>query len=151
MGKFEGIIWIIIGLIIWILALRFEIGSFRSPGPGFLPMFSGLFILTIGLIMLIDRIVFKRKYIKKSEVQHKPFIISWKKILHTLILLLIYIIFFERIGFMIMTFLLMFGLFFDFEKKNYILTILFSLSASFLSYIVFEVWLSCQLPKGIFP
>lgn len=148
---FEGILWIGIGLFICLLALKFEIGSFNSPGPGFLPLLTGTFVLIMGFVMTISRSLLKRKNIEKESVDSLLQIASFPRLLYTIILLLLYIIFIEPLGFILSTLLVMFCLFFDFTRKNFIGSILFSLLTSFLSYLIFEIWLRCQLPKGIFP
>jgi putative tricarboxylic transport membrane protein len=148
---FEGILWIGIGLFISILAFQFEIGSFNSPGPGFLPLITGTFILAMGVAVWISRFLSKKKYIRKDKQVLSSRSVSLTRLIYAMALILGFIIFLEYLGFMLVTFLSMFGLFFDFEKKNFRESLLFSCLTSFLSYLIFEVWLRCQLPKGIFP
>lgn len=148
---FEGILWLGIGLFICFLAFGFEIGSFNSPGPGFLPFLTGIFISIMGLIIIISQTFLKKKNLK-TEMENSLLRVSPSpRFLYTISILLVYIIFIEPLGFILSTSLVMFCLFFDFEKKNYIGSLLFSFLTSFLSYLIFEIWLRCQLPKGIFP
>ena len=147
----EGILWIGIGLFICFLALKFEIGSFHSPGPGFLPLITGLFIFFMGMILVITQTLLKRRIPGEEKNDFSFRITSFPRLIYTMILLLGYIIFIEPLGFILSTFFLMFGLFLDFEKKNYAGSLFFSCITSLLSYLIFEIWLRCQLPKGIFP
>jgi uncharacterized membrane protein YjjB (DUF3815 family) len=62
-----------------------------------------------------------------------------------------YAILMDPLGYIVSTFLAMFGLFFDRERKNWLWSLFFSVTASLVSYLVFEVWLRCQLPRGILP
>lgn len=150
-GTVEGIVWIGIGCVICILALQFDLGSFRAPGPGFVAILSGLFVSVIGMSMIIARAASKRGPSDTSKHEHPFRIGSWRRLVYTMALLLAYILLFEPVGFVITTFLLMFGLFFDFEKRNYAWSLFFSVATAVISYLAFEVWLRCQLPRGLFP
>ncbi len=150
-GTVEGIVWIGIGFIICVLALQFDLGSFHQPGPGFVALLSGLFIASMGLAMIIARAMSKRRPQSGTAADHAFRIGAWQRLVYTLALLLAYVILIEPVGFILTTFLLMFGLFFDVEKRNYFWSLFFSVATALVSYLVFEVWLHCQLPRGVFP
>jgi putative tricarboxylic transport membrane protein len=150
-GTVEGVVWIGIGCIICILSLRFDLGSFHQPGPGFVALLAGLFIAAVGLAMIIARAMSKRRADTASGIDHPFRVEAWRRLVYTMALLLAYVILIEPVGFMLTTFLLMFGLFFDYEEKNYIWSLFFSIATALVSYLVFEVWLRCQLPRGLFP
>lgn len=150
-GTLEGIFWIGIGIIICILALQFNLGSFHEPGPGFVAFLSGLFISGMGLAMIIARAVSKRRPGGAAGAGHPFRIGSWPRLIYTMGLLLAYIILIEPVGFILSTFLLMFGLFFDKEKRNWAWSLFFSVATTSMSYVTFEVWLRCQFPRGLFP
>jgi len=147
----EGICWIVIGIIICILALRFDLGSFHEPGPGFVAFMSGLFLSAIGLVMTLSRAVSKNRAGQAPEGNHTFQIVSWRRLTYTTGLLLAYTILMEILGYILATFLLMWGMFYDWEKKNWVWSLLFSIVTALGSYIMFEVWLRCQLPHGVFP
>lgn len=151
MRRLEGIFWIGIGVIICILALQFDLGSFRGPGAGFVAFLSGLFISCIGLVMIVSKAVSKNRLYQVPEVHHPFQIASWPQLIYTIGLLVAYIVLIEPVGFILTTFLLMFGLFFDHEKRNWAWSLFFSIVTVLVSYMTFEVWLRCQLPRGIFP
>jgi hypothetical protein len=73
------------------------------------------------------------------------------RLAYTMMFLIAYAILINPFGYILSTFLVMFGLFFDWEKKNWLWSAFFSVTVSLVSYFVFEVWLRCQLPRGIFP
>ena len=61
----------------------------------------------------------------------------------------LYAILMEKIGFIpvtLMFFLIVLGLI---EKKSWVYTILVSLAVTVAAYLLFEVWLKSQLPKGL--
>jgi putative tricarboxylic transport membrane protein len=150
-GTVEGFVWIGIGFIICILALQFDLGTFHQPGPGFVALLTGLFIAAMGLAMVVARAMSKRRPDKASGGDHPFQIEAWRRLVYTMVLLLAYVILIEPVGFILTTFLLMFGLFFDYRKRNYLWSLFFSIATALVSYLVFEVWLRCQLPRGLFP
>ena len=150
-GTAEGIVWIGIGFIICVLALQFDLGSFHQPGPGFVALLSGLFIAGIGLAMIIARTTSKRSMDKGSGASQFFRINAWPRLFYTAALLLAYVILIEPVGFILTTFLLMFGLFLDLKRRNYFWGLFFSIVTALVSYLVFEVWLHCQLPRGLLP
>ncbi len=150
-GIREGLVWIGIGAIICILAHQFDFGSFHAPGPGFVPILTGLFVSLIGLAMILARTLSNHRINEPQGTDHPFEIGSWSRLIYTAVLLLAYIILIEPVGFVIMTFLLMFGLFLDHAKRNYAWGLFFSTVTTLISYLTFEVWLRCQLPRGLFP
>jgi putative tricarboxylic transport membrane protein len=150
-GTIEGFVWIGIGCIIGLLALQFDLGSFHQPGPGFVALLTGLFIVAMGLAMILARAMSKRRPDNSSGTDRPFQIEAWPRLVYTMALLLAYIMLLDPVGFILTTFLLMFGLFFDYQKKNYIWSLFFSIATASVSYLVFEVWLRCQLPRGLFP
>jgi hypothetical protein len=147
----EGIPWIGIGCIICVLAWTFRLGSFHEPAPGFVAFLSGLFLCSIGIVMTLLEIFSKDRV--KNRPHPLPLFqkIPWRRLTYTVGLLLGYILFFEALGYILVTFLLMVGLSFDWEKKRWVSSVLFSIGAVLISYLIFEIWLHCQLPRGVFP
>ena len=101
--------------------------------------------------MTISRAVWKKQPGQVPEGDHTFQIISWSRLTYTTGLLLAYTILMEILGYILATFLLMWGMFYDWEKKNWAWSLLFSIVTALGSYIMFEVWLRCQLPHGVFP
>jgi hypothetical protein len=148
----EGIFWVLIGGIICILALQYDLGSFRAPGPGFVAFLSGILIGSVGAIMIFSKSISigPAKGAARSSRQGIT-TASWGRLLYSMMLLVAYATLMVPFGYILSTFLVMFGLFFDWGKRNWFWSVFFSITTSFLSYLVFEVWLHCQLPRGIFP
>ena len=68
-----------------------------------------------------------------------------------IISLLIYTYFFETIGFIISSLLLMLFLFKGIEPQKWSAAILSTILTSIVTYTIFVLWLKCQLPRGILP
>jgi putative tricarboxylic transport membrane protein len=150
-GMSEGIFWIVIGGVICVLSLRFGLGSFRAPGPGFVAFLSGILIGGMGVIMIFSKSL-SMVLEKTSRSEKQGFsAASLKRLVYTMIFLIAYAVLMDPLGYILSTFLVMFGLFFEWKKKNWFWSAFFSVAVSLLSYLVFEVWLHCELPHGIFP
>ncbi len=148
----EGIFWIIIGGIVCILALQYGLGSFRAPAPGFVAFLSGILIGGIGAVMIVSKRVSASRANETTRAASLAVrALPLTRLAYTMIFLIAYAVLMEPLGYLLSTFLAMFGLFFDWEKKNWFWGLFFSVAASLVSYLVFEVWLHCQLPRGVLP
>ena len=147
----EGVFWVVIGGLICALALKFSLGTFHAPGAGFVAFLAGLFAGAMGLIMIFASAA---KGGRKGPVaatsapaRRRPPL----RLVYTMALLVAYAILMEPVGFIVSTVFVMFGLFFDWKKRDWSWSVVFSVATTLLSYTVFEIWLRCQLPRGIFP
>ncbi len=151
--RIEGTIWILIGAVICAFAYGTGLGTFHEPGAGFVAFVAGLLITVLGFLVII----FSQKSpheIKKpshpilgiSILQRASF-----SIVYTVTILLFYAFFLNWLGYIVTTFIALFFLFLDPVRRSWLLS-LFAASVSVsASYLVFEVWLKSQLPRGILP
>jgi len=150
-GFFEGLFWVGIGAFFCVLALRFEIGSLQQPEPGFLPFLTGIFVGGLGVVLLISEAL----RLWRGKETHSPTSTFFSRppgrIVYTMALLVLYAVFIDSLGFVLTTTLAMFGLFFDLKRRNWFWSVFASIATALTSYLVFEVWLRCQLPRGLFP
>ena len=150
-GRAEGISWVVLGAFFCLLSWRISIGSFREPGPGFVAMASGISLIIIGLIMMLLR-AFSKSSPAVGETRSQPILrLPRARLMYTVILLVGYALFLELLGYLAATFLIMVGLFFDRGANRLLPSVLASLVTVGATYLLFEVWLRCQLPRGIFP
>ena len=149
MKKFDqlsSLVWLAFAFYIGIESLRLPLGSWRDPGPGFLPLGAG-----IGLALLSLAAFFQARF--RTEEKPRQGWYSrrkWKSLLVILGVLFGYALLLDFLGFLVSTFLLLVLLFRLVEPQRWIVAIGGSALASIASYIIFEVWLKTQLPKGIF-
>jgi len=150
-GKAEGFFWIGIGIIICLLAWRTHIGSFREPRSGFVALGSGLFLSVIGLIMVFSDVLPTTLRGNDRDSDHAFRMVSLPRLFYTMALLFGYATLLETLGYIATTFLLMWGLFWERGKNPWVSSFLASLVTVGVTYLIFEVWLQCRLPRGIFP
>ncbi len=149
MGKADrisGIFWLCFSILIIILSYRLGLGTLHQPGPGFLFFWVNI---ALGIMSLV--VLFKAWGGKKREGAQPAIFEGQKmsKIVFVLLALFIYVLLMETVGFLPMTFLLFMFLLGIIEKKRWFLTVFVSVVVTAISYLIFQVWLQCMLPRGL--
>lgn len=139
----SGIFFLIISLIIIYESIRVELGTFLSPGSGFLSFGIGIVLGGLSIVLILKELRF-RLPTKKSI---RPVSI---RVILALISLFIYSLLMEHLGFLIPTFFLVMILFQLGQKRKWLLTIGISLIVTFSAYFIFGSLLHVYFPKGIF-
>jgi len=139
------------GMIFCIGSVRY--GDVRSgiPSAGFFPFMGGAILIGLSLVEWVSVIVDRKKKDDTSKrEQFFPERNSWKRLLLALLSLFAYILSLEYLGFLISTFLLVIFLMKFLEPQKWTTAIAMAFMTSILSYVLFELWLKVQLPKGMF-
>ena len=149
MGKYDRIssmVWLGFAIYIGIESFRLPLGSFRDPGPGFLPLLIGLILAGLSVVCFIQARTAESMERKGSWYSRE----RWKNLVWILLALFSYALVLDILGFLVSTFLLLIFLFrFGMEPQKWFWAIGGSVVASLSCYVVFELWLRTQLPKGI--
>jgi putative tricarboxylic transport membrane protein len=136
--------WLIVAILICAGSLRFDLGGFKKPGPGFLPFGAGLVLGGLALVVMINAL-------RKSDEDVGVF---WEdptrkyKVFLTLILIIVYTIILEPLGFPVATLLVIGFLLRFIYPQRWRNVIIGALLITMGSYIIFQVLLEAQLPKG---
>jgi putative tricarboxylic transport membrane protein len=121
------------------------IGTLRSPQAGFFPLILSVLLGLLSLILLIQ--------ILKGRVREKMagWVSSggWKPLGLTTAGLFAFGVFFEKLGYLVSTFLLIAFLVGVVGKNKWVVAILFAFLSALVSYLLFGVMLKTQLPTGI--
>jgi putative tricarboxylic transport membrane protein len=135
----------LLGLFVVLYSPQFGLGNFKKPGSGFMPFLGGL------VICLFATITFFRAFLDKSNQVVKIWAdVSFQKLISVTLILIIYALLFQLLGFIVDSFLLILFLTRYMGSQNWKKSFLCSGLSSILSYLLFETWLGAQLPKGIF-
>jgi hypothetical protein len=119
-----------------------DIGTSKSPGPGFMPFIGSIVLIFLNGLFIIT------EFVKRKE-EPETWEFKWKRVLPIFIAIVVYASIVHRLGYIITTFLAM-ALFFKVSGySNWLLIILNSIIATLLTYIIFNVWLNSGLPKGL--
>ncbi len=124
-----------------------DVGRVVSPGPGFFPFWLGLALIIVSLALLFH---FGRKKVDPSLSSQDPWKgFQWEKVLYSSVALLLYALFLETLGYLLATVVLMLFFFRAIEPQKWVVVIPGSVITSFITYLLFKVWLQVHLPAGL--
>lgn len=149
MGRYHMMNWSRSSLLLFFFSFficfesyRLDLGTLSAPGPGLFPFGGGLIL---GLLSLIEML-------KPSIEENKPEKGEGKggyRIALVLFALTAYGLILERLGFLIATFGLLIFLLKVVVPQKWPRVLVSAFLSTLISYLVFEVWLKTQLPRGI--
>jgi len=142
-----GMVIFLFGAITTLLSLKMDIGTFRNAGTGMFPLFLGVLLMILSSLFLL-RIFFQNK---KAPVKGEPIVEipgSTKQMIFFLGTMALATLFFNKLGYPLISFLLMLGLLRILGIKRWALNILISFVTAVGSYFLFVQWLKVPLPKG---
>ena len=142
-----SLFWLAAGLISIYGSIRLGLGVLREPGSGFLAFLAGSFLSVMALIL------FFRSFLKGGGVLAKVSAlwqgVNWRRPVIVSLLILGYIIFLERLGFFISSFLLIFVIFKWLENFLWKKAILIPALTVGFTYLLFGFILKASLPRGM--
>jgi hypothetical protein len=128
-------------------SLKYGFGSLSEPGVGFITFFAGAILALLALLLFFSLL---REKEEASGLRELWAGLDVKKVLYVLGLLVAYTVSLRPGGFILCTFILLFLLFRVKGSYRIWTTLSVSFFVTAVSYLVFQVWLQVQLPKGIF-
>lgn len=138
----SGLFWLAIAIFFTIESFtHLKLGTLRQPGPGFFPLWSGLLLGILSLILLVRSL--------RSPERLGSIVIPWRALILVLGALLGYLLFLETLGFVTVTFLFLL-LLFRFGKSGWTQSSAWAAIVTSLAYALFKFWLRVQLPPGPF-
>jgi putative tricarboxylic transport membrane protein len=146
---YSSILFFLFSVYIAIESYRLGLGKLSMPGPGTFPFIASAALGIISASLLI-RTLFKetsRETIADVSDDSEP--INWQNIVLTLAAMLVYVGIFSWLGFVLSTFGIMIFLVREVGKAPWHVSLLTAASITLASYLLFEVALDAQLPKGI--
>jgi putative tricarboxylic transport membrane protein len=154
---FSSLVLILFGSTFLIYTTRYPFDDWESPGPAVFPLLSGGVLLLLAVWQLIHAFLDPKTRDREGEKGSK--IKAWKTFLHEnqgeakvlilALLLVLYILMLQWIGFFISTFLLVILSSRLMEAKGWIRPIVLSASVGLFCYFLFEVWLKLSFPRGM--
>lgn len=128
----------------------YSFGTISHPGPAFLPLWCGIIIAALSLIVFIKAVL--KDKIKAIEEKESSFLTSrWPKLLATLIILFTYAFLLELFGFLVTAFISILLMLKVVEPTKWRTAVIEAAVAAILSYSLFALWLRVPLPKGFWP
>jgi len=142
-----GIVIFLFGAVTAVLSLRMPIGTFRIAGTGMFPLFLGILLMILSVAFIL-KIFFQGK---AAEVKKEPSPESSESPLQMILFLgtmALATLFFNKLGYPLVSFLLMLSLLRILGIKRWGLNILISVVTAVGSYLLFVKWLDIPMPKG---
>ncbi len=138
-------VFFLIGAAICLGSVRYKLGSLSEPESGLMPFLIGAGIAFFSAFGLVQATLRKRR----GEGWNNLFQgLLWPKVLIVLASLVGYVIFIKSLGFLITAALFIGFLLKVASPHRWPAVILGAFFTAFCSYLIFEVWLMAQLPKG---
>ena len=140
------IFWFVFSVFIGIDSYRLGLGNLHQPGAGF------IFFWTAVVMGFLSVGVFARAWVSRKTAGPEAPLFGKENVLKIILVLLslfLYAFFMESLGFIPITLLLFIFLLGVIEQKKWGLTIFVSIVVTGVSYLLFEVWLKSQLPRGL--
>lgn len=143
--RISGIFWVVFALFVGIESYRLGLGTLHKPGPGFLFFWASIALGIMSLVILFRAWTGKKTGQPEASIFGKQ---NTLKILLVLISVFLYALFMEKLGFILVTLMLFVFLLGVIEKKRWLFTVFVSVVVTAIAYLIFEIWLRSQLPKG---
>ena len=122
-------------------SFRMDVGTLSRPGPGLFPFFAGLALGMLSISALFVRVV-------RQETPGETGRAGRYKILLVLCALVAYGTMLEWTGFLVTTFGLLIFLLKVIVPQSWMRVLCSAFLSTLTSYVIFEVWLKAQLPRG---
>src|SRR3990172_1240385 len=99
--RIAAVFFLMVGAFFALYSSTIEIGAWNEPGPGFMPLWAGIVLVLMSIGLLVSNV--RRK--GPGLPSFFPETDSWKRVLATFIVLLLYNLVLDRLGFMLTAFL----------------------------------------------
>ena len=142
----SSLFWMAVGLGVSYGGYDLELGSLREPGSGFVFFWVGLLMFGLSLGVCIQAL---RKEGAAGELKALWAGVQWKKVAYVLAALVLYAWAFLSLGFIVCTILLLIFLFKVVEPQRWSVAVFGAVLSALSGYVVFNLWLGTQLPRGI--
>ncbi|MCE5262977.1 MAG: tripartite tricarboxylate transporter TctB family protein [Deltaproteobacteria bacterium] len=145
--QISSFFWIIIGLFFCILAYRYGLYADGVPGSGLFPFLVGILLVLLGSIVWVSAFKESRRGGKEIEPLF-PQADSWKRVFLAVVAIVAYMLVLDSLGFLLATFLFIAFLLRFVEPQKWSTVITASALTAVISYVIFQVFLKSNLPKG---
>ncbi len=143
--QYSSLAWFIVGAAVAGVSLPYKLGTLSSPGTGFMPFLSGAAMSVFAAVGFLAATLRREKRAEEPALFQG---LEWRKVLIVLGSLCAYTLLLFPLGFLLSTALFIGFLLRAVVPQRWPLVIGGALATSAASYLIFEVWLKAQLPKG---
>jgi hypothetical protein len=134
--------WGVVGLVVCVAAARLGLGSWRHPQPGLFP-----FLIGGGMVLLAGVLAASAVRAAGAAPAGRP-TGDVRRVAVVLVALAFYALALERVGFAPCTLVFFVLLFRGLGRQSWVVSAVSAAVATGAAYLVFEVWLAVNLPRG---
>jgi len=142
----SGLLLLLFAIFIAIESYRLGLGEWNNPGAGYFAFGGSLILGIMSLSVFLKEL--RRRYGKEISPSDSEPLHGWNVVL-VLAGMIIYSFVFDKIGFILSTFLFIVFLLRVIAPHRWFVTLLIAFCFAVGSYLLFDVLLSAELPKGI--
>jgi hypothetical protein len=142
-----GLFWLGISVFVVSQSVKSDLGSLRTPGPGFLPFWSAVILGTLSIILIVTTSLRKKWEGKLVDLWRG---LDWVRVIWVLFSLFLYPILLPITGYLITTFVLIAFLLCIGVRSKLWIDVASALAITVISYVIFYTLLDVKFPKGIF-
>ncbi|OGP89698.1 MAG: hypothetical protein A2156_00625 [Deltaproteobacteria bacterium RBG_16_48_10] len=144
----SAIFCLILGLFVLMTGVRLGLKVDLRIGPGFFPFVAGILLAFLSIVLFVQSLTETKTGQQKRSFWSKEH--GWVFVFLTLVGIGTYILVLNYLGFLLSTFLLLFFLFTVIGGLKWWKAALSGTIAAAAVYLVFEIWLRANLPRGFF-
>jgi len=144
----SGFALLVAGLFLAFQSLRLPLWGASGPEAGFYPLTIAVIIISLSLLLVLTSGILSRVRAEQKLVQQGGDQVHLHKVFAYLVLVLLYGVFIERIGFLITSALLLFFILKFVERQSWKATLLVGVTSLVISYTLFVYFLQVPLPRG---
>ena len=141
----SGLFWLALSIFVITKALELGVGPFSNPGPGFVLFWSSVVFAALSLVLVVRGVFVKGEKRMLSDAWRG---LRWQVPVIAMIALVLYVWFFNAVGFLPITFCLM-ALLYALGRARPWVSLCGALVTVALAYIIFHFALQIQFPGGI--
>lgn len=145
--RISSIFCFFLGLAVLAKGLRLGLRVNIDMGPGFFPLVAGGILSFLSMILFIQSLIKKETSVQRVTFWNNPY--GWKLVLLTILSISTYPFILNHVGFLLSTFLLIFFLFLVIARHKWWAAGIGGIITAAMVYLIFEIWLKANLPKGI--
>lgn len=141
--------WFLISAFIAVESYRLGLGTWTIPGPGYFPFGASVLLGIISLSALAKALLSESSEERQKDEMQSPGPLKWGNLILTLGGMLAFSTILNSLGFVLSTFLLMMFFLRIIGRQSVRVSFATALCITVASYLIFELALDSQLPKGI--
>jgi putative tricarboxylic transport membrane protein len=148
LDKWSALFFLGLGLAVLAHGIRLRLTVEHDVGPGLLPFVVGGILILLSMILLFGSVMGEEATEPTRSFWSNPH--GWKFVFLTLFAAALFPVCLNYLGFILSIFLFLFFLFTFIARLKWWVAGIGGVSTALVAYLIFELWLKANLPRGVF-